>query len=90
MLNGTQQQLLRCENRRYLFSTLEDLNFADDLTHTSISKTRPTDCKLRIAGGALQISTKKTETMISNVDIPAPVKVNGEEVCKCILKLYFN
>lgn len=38
----------------------------------------------------LQISTKKTGAMILNVDIPAPVKVNGEELCKCILKLYFN
>ena len=64
-----------------LFTSLDDLDFADDLallshTHQHIQdKTN----RLQTFGQqvGLRISTKKTETMTLNVNTPAPVKVNG-------------
>ncbi|XP_061173378.1 uncharacterized protein LOC133182546 [Saccostrea echinata] len=67
-----------------LFSTLEDLDFADDLalmSHTHQHIQEKTN-RLQIYGHqvGLRISTKKTETMTLNVELPAAVKINGEEL----------
>ena len=67
-----------------LFSSLEDLDFADDLallSHTQQQIQEKTD-RLNKFGRqvGLRISTKKTETMTLNVDTPAPVKLNGTDL----------
>jgi hypothetical protein len=66
-----------------LFSTL-DLWMALRccLTHTSTFNRRQTDCKhTEISWADLRIiSTKKTETMTLNVEIPAPIKIKDEEL----------
>jgi hypothetical protein len=64
-----------------LFSTLEDLDFADDfallLTHTLGYPNR-----LQMYGkqGVLRIGTKQTDTITLNVKMPAPVKARDEEL----------
>ena len=67
-----------------LFSTLEDLDFADDLALLSHTHQHIQDKTNRIQAlgqqVGLRISTKKTETMTLNVKKPAPVKVNGTEL----------
>ena len=66
------------------FTTLEDLDFADDLamvshTHHHIQeKTSRLNTFAQQVG--LKISHKKTEVMLLNVQNPAPVIVNGEEL----------
>ncbi|XP_061181199.1 uncharacterized protein LOC133189822 [Saccostrea echinata] len=60
-----------------LFSTLEDLDFEDDLA--LMSRTHQQTYGQQVG---LRISTKKTETMTLNVELPAPAKVNGEELCQ--------
>lgn len=67
-----------------LFSTLEDLDFADDLallshTHQHIQEKTS---RLQTFGQqvGLRISTKKTEAMTLNVNTPAPVKANGTDL----------
>jgi len=67
-----------------LFSTLDDLDFADDLallshTHQHIQEKTS---RLQTFGQqvGLRISTKKTETMSLIVNTPAPVKVNGTDL----------
>ncbi|KAL0187117.1 hypothetical protein M9458_018787, partial [Cirrhinus mrigala] len=67
-----------------LFSSLEDLDFADDLallshTHQHMQeKTNRLNTFARQVG--LKISQRKTEVMILNIDSPAPVKVDGKEL----------
>ena len=64
-----------------LFTTLDDLDFADDLALLSHTHQHIQDktSRLQTFGQqvGLRISTKKTETMTLNVNTPAPVKVNG-------------
>ena len=67
-----------------LFSTLDDLDFADDLallSHTHQHMQEKTT-RLQTHGQqiGLRISTKKTETIALNVKRPAPVQVNGEDL----------
>lgn len=69
-----------------LFSTLDDLDFADDLallSHTHQHMQEKTS-RLQTYGQqvGLRISTKKSETMTLNVNRPEPVKVNGENLCQ--------
>ena len=64
-----------------LFSSLEDLDFADDLallSHTQQQIQDKTD-RLNTFGRqvGLRINIKKTETMALIMDAPTPVKVNG-------------
>ena len=67
-----------------LFSTLEDLDFADDLallshTHQQMQeKTSRLNMYAQQVG--LKISQKKTEVMMLNVSYKAPMKVNGEDL----------
>jgi hypothetical protein len=67
-----------------LFSTLEDLGFADDLsllshTHQHIQrKTGRLQTYEKEVG--LRISSNKTETMALNVEMPAPIKIKDEEL----------
>ena len=67
-----------------LFSTLDDLDFADDLALLSHTHQHIQDKTSRLATYGkqigLRISTKKTETMTLNVDRPAPVRANGEDL----------
>ena len=68
-----------------LFSTLEDLDFADDLalvSHTQkhARENHPHSMFPQQAG--MKISQKKTEVMMLNVPNPSPVKVNGENIPK--------
>ena len=66
-----------------LFSTLEDVDFADDLalvshTHQHMEeKTTRLSMFEQLVG--LKTSLKKTEVMMLNVPNPLPVKVNGED-----------
>ena len=67
-----------------LFSTLDDLDFADDLallSHTHQHMQEKTS-RLHTYGKqvGLRISNKKTELMTLNVTRPEPVKVNGEDL----------
>jgi hypothetical protein len=67
-----------------LFSTLKNLDFADDhalLSHTHQHIQEKTD-RLQTYGKqvGLCISIKKTEIMAVNVEMPAPNKVKDEEV----------
>lgn len=67
-----------------LFSTLEDLDFADDLTllsHTHQHIQEKTN-RLQAHGQqvGLRISTKKTETMTLNVEATDHVKIRDEEL----------
>jgi len=67
-----------------LFSTLDDLDFADDLallshTHQHIQEKTDRLCLFGQQVG-LKISAKKTETMTLNVNGPAAVKVNGTDL----------
>ena len=67
-----------------LFSTLDDLDFADDLallshTHQHIQE-KTTRLQTYGQQVGLKISTKKTETMTLNVNRPAPVQVNEENL----------
>ena len=67
-----------------LFTSLEDLDFADDLalishTHHHIQeKTSRLNTFAQQVG--LKISQKKTEMMMLNVQTPTPVTVNGEDL----------
>ena len=58
-----------------LLSTLEDLDFADDLALLS-----HTHQHMFAQQVGLKISQKKTEVMMLNVSNPSPVKVNGEDL----------
>ena len=67
-----------------LLSTLEDLDFADDLallSHThQYMKEKTTRLSMFAQQVGLKISHKKTEVMMLNVSNPSPVKVNGEDL----------
>lgn len=67
-----------------LFSTLDDLDFADDLALLSHTHQHMQEKTTRLQKHGqqigLRISTKKTETMTLNVKRPAPVQVNGENL----------
>ena len=67
-----------------LLSTLEDLDFADDVelfSHTHQHMQEKTT-RLGMSGQqvGLKVSQKKTEVMILNVSNPSPIKVNGEDL----------
>ena len=67
-----------------LLSTLEDLDFADDLALLSHTHQHMQEKTTRLSMFAqqvgLKISQKKTEVMMLNVANPTPVKVNGEDL----------
>ena len=67
-----------------LFSTLEDLDFADDLALVSHTHQHMQEKTTRISTYAqqvgLRISQKKTGVMLLNVSNPTPVQVNGEDL----------
>ena len=67
-----------------LFSTLEDLDFADDLALVSHTHQHMQEKTTRISTYAqqvgLRISQKKTGAMLLNVSNPTPVQVNGEDL----------
>ena len=67
-----------------LFSTLEDLDFADDLALLSHTHQHMQDKTNRLHNFGqnigLQISTRKTETMTLNITTPAPIKVNSTDL----------
>ena len=67
-----------------MFSTLEDLDFADDLALISHTHQRMQDKTNHLTIFAQQIclliSQKKTELMMLNVPHPSQVKVNGEDL----------
>ena len=65
-------------------STLEDLDFPDDLallshTHQHMQE-KTTHLSMFTQQVGLKISQKKTEVMMLNVSNPSPVKVNGEDL----------
>ena len=67
-----------------LFSTLEDLDFADDLalvphTHQHMQE-KTTRLSTYAQQVGLKISQKKTEVMLLNVSNPRPVQVNGKNL----------
>ena len=67
-----------------LLSTLEDLDFADDVallshTHQHMQK-KNTRLSMFAQQVGLKISQKKTEVTMLNVSNPSPVKVNGEDL----------
>ena len=66
------------------FSTLEDLDLADDLALVSYTHQHMQEKTTRLSMFAQQVglknSQKKTEVMMLNVPNPAPVKVNGEDL----------
>ena len=67
-----------------LFSTLEDLDFADDLalvphTHQHMQE-KTTRLSTYAQQVGLKISQKKTEVMLLNVSNPRPVQVNGKDL----------
>ena len=66
-----------------LLSTLEHLDFADDvalLSHThQHMKKKTTRLSMFAQQVGLKISQKKTEVIMINVSNPSPVKVNGED-----------
>ena len=67
-----------------LFSTLEDLGFADDLALVSHTHQHMQEKTTRLSTYAqqvgLKISQKKTEVVLLNVSNPKPVQVNGEDL----------
>ena len=67
-----------------LFSTLEDLDFADDLALVSHTHQHMQEKTTRLSTYAqqvgLRISQKKTGVMLLNVSNPTPVQVNGEDL----------
>ena len=67
-----------------LLSTLEDLDFADNLallSHTHQHMQEKTTClSMSAQQVGLKISQKKTEVMMLNVSNPKPVKVNGDDL----------
>ena len=67
-----------------LLSTLEDLDFADDLALVSHNHQHMQEKTSRLSTFSQQVSLKisqrKTEVMTLNVQHPAPVKVNGEDI----------
>ena len=67
-----------------LLSTLEDLDFADDLALLSHTHQHMQEQTTRLSMFAqlvgLKISQKKTEVMMLNVSNPSPVKVYGEDL----------
>ena len=67
-----------------LFSTLEDLDFADDLALVSHTHQHMQEKTTRLSTYAqqvgLKISQKKTEVMMLNVPNPSPIKVNEEDL----------
>ena len=70
--------------RWILLSTLEDLDFVDDLallSHTHQNMQEKTTCLSMFAQQVgLKISQKKTEVMMLNVSNSSPVKVYGEDL----------
>ena len=73
----------RRDIRWTLFSTLEDLDFADDLALVSLAHQHTQEKTSRLSTFArqvgLKINQKKTEVMMLNVHNSSPVKVNGED-----------
>ena len=72
--------------RKALFSTLEDLDFTDDLalvshTHQHMQE-KTTHLTMFAQQISLKISQKKKEVMMLDVPNPSQVKVNGEEQLK--------
>jgi hypothetical protein len=67
-----------------LFSTLEDLDFADDLALVSHTHQHMQEKTTRLSTYAqqvgLKISQKKTEVMLLNITNPTPIQVNGEDL----------
>ena len=67
-----------------LLSTLEDLDYADDLalvSHTHQHMQEKTTCLSMFAQQVgLKINQKKTKVMMLNVRNPLPIKVNGEDL----------
>ena len=67
-----------------LLSTLEDLDFADDLALVSHTHQHMQEKTSRLSTFAQQVSLKisqrKTDVMTLNVQHLAPVKVNGEDI----------
>ena len=67
-----------------LLSTLEDLDFADHLALVSHTHQHMQEKTSRLSTFSQQVSLKisqrKTEVMTLNVQHPAPVKVNGEDI----------
>ncbi|RUS90622.1 hypothetical protein EGW08_001619 [Elysia chlorotica] len=69
-------------NRWNLFSTLEDLDFADDLALLSHTHNHMQEKTARLSNFAkqvgLKINKKKTEVMMLNISNQSPIEVNGE------------
>ena len=67
-----------------LLSTLEDLDFADDVALLSHTHHHMQDKTTRLSMSAqqvgLKVSQKKTEVMMLNVLNPSTIKVNGEDL----------
>ena len=67
-----------------LLSTLEDLDFADDVALLSHTHQHMQEKTTRLSMSAQQVGLKirqqKTEVMMLNVSSPLPIKVNGEEL----------
>jgi hypothetical protein len=67
-----------------LFSTLEDLDFADDLALISHSHQHMQEKTSRLSEFAqqigLKINQKKTEMMTLNIPNPSPIRVNGKDL----------
>ena len=67
-----------------LFSTLEDLDFADDLALLSHTHQHMQEKTSRLSDFAqqigLKISQKKTEVMTLNISDPLPIQANGEDL----------
>ena len=66
-----------------VFSTLEDLDFADDLallSHKQHMEEKTSQLSMYAQQVGLKVSQKKTKVMMLNISNPAPVKVNGEDL----------
>ena len=67
-----------------LFSTLQELEFADDIalvSHThQLMQEKTTRLSVFAQQVGLKISQKKTELMMLNIPNPSPFKVNGEDL----------
>ncbi|RUS74991.1 hypothetical protein EGW08_017258 [Elysia chlorotica] len=67
-----------------LFSTLEDLDFADDLALLSHTHNHMQEKTARLSNFAkqvgLKINKKKTEVMMLNISNQSPIEVNGENL----------
>ena len=67
-----------------LLSTLEDLDFADDVELFSHTHQHMQEKTTRLGMSAqqvgLKVSQKKTELMMLNISNPSPIKVNGEDL----------